>query len=80
MTGLTTGFTGGNTYTGGNIQTGSGNTHKGKDTMQAEAWKPETIQIVMFNNDNKIDDFTNAVGSFSSKSINTYDESNQSVA
>ena len=26
------------------------------------------------------DDFTNVVGSFSSKSINTYDESNQSVA
>jgi hypothetical protein len=27
-----------------------------------------------------MDDFTNVVGSFSSKSINTYDESNQSVA
>lgn len=27
-----------------------------------------------------IDDFTGVVGSFSSKSINTYDESNQSVA
>lgn len=27
-----------------------------------------------------VDDFTNVVGSFSSKSMNTYDESNQSVA
>jgi hypothetical protein len=28
----------------------------------------------------KADEFTNGMGSFSSKSINTYDESNQSVA
>ena len=40
------------------------------------------MQIIVQTSDNMLrgEDFANAVGSFSSKSINTYDESNQSVA
>lgn len=63
-------------------------TLKNKETTEeTKTSKSLTYFQQQLNNDSPylvqqqiIDDFTNVVGSFSSKSINTYDESNQSVA